>query len=170
MSSDVFRRVGRGGAGNWYSKKDVEEADKKRTTSDVEAQNPATPVVAPSEPSQQQPSVPVYARAGRGGAGNFHDPANIPALGPQEMEKEVAAVAAAKQHKPSGTGLSGRGGMGNWMGGNDGSAAEDTRRKEEDEQKMQEEVEMKVLKEVDTGLAMPPRTYHRHDRDEDILA
>jgi hypothetical protein len=28
MASEVFRRVGRGGAGNWYSKKDVEDADK----------------------------------------------------------------------------------------------------------------------------------------------
>jgi len=27
-SSDVFRRVGRGGAGNWYSKKDIEDANK----------------------------------------------------------------------------------------------------------------------------------------------
>lgn len=28
MSSEVFRRVGRGGAGNFYSKQDVQEADK----------------------------------------------------------------------------------------------------------------------------------------------
>jgi hypothetical protein len=28
MASEVFQRVGRGGAGNWYSKKDVEEADR----------------------------------------------------------------------------------------------------------------------------------------------
>ena len=27
-SQDVYRRVGRGGAGNWYSKQDVEDADK----------------------------------------------------------------------------------------------------------------------------------------------
>ena len=34
MSStdQVFRRVGRGGAGNWYSKKDVEEAEKTQAT------------------------------------------------------------------------------------------------------------------------------------------
>jgi hypothetical protein len=28
MSSDVFRKVGRGGAGNFYSKKDIEDAEK----------------------------------------------------------------------------------------------------------------------------------------------
>ena len=27
-SSEVFRRVGRGGAGNWYSKKDIDDANK----------------------------------------------------------------------------------------------------------------------------------------------
>jgi len=34
MSSadQVFRRVGRGGAGNWYSKKDVEEVEKTQAT------------------------------------------------------------------------------------------------------------------------------------------
>jgi hypothetical protein len=31
-SSDVYRRVGRGGAGNWYSKKDVEEAEKAQAS------------------------------------------------------------------------------------------------------------------------------------------
>jgi hypothetical protein len=31
MSSEVFRRVGRGGAGNWYSKKDIEDAGKANT-------------------------------------------------------------------------------------------------------------------------------------------
>jgi hypothetical protein len=28
MSTDVFRRVGRGGAGNFYSKQDVQDAEK----------------------------------------------------------------------------------------------------------------------------------------------
>jgi hypothetical protein len=27
MSTDVYRKVGRGGAGNWYSEKDVKEAE-----------------------------------------------------------------------------------------------------------------------------------------------
>lgn len=29
MSDDVYRRAGRGGAGNYYSKKDIAEVDKR---------------------------------------------------------------------------------------------------------------------------------------------
>lgn len=45
MSNDdsVFRRVGRGGAGNWYSKKDVQEAADKETVREASISRTAGP-------------------------------------------------------------------------------------------------------------------------------
>jgi hypothetical protein len=42
MSTDVFRRVGRGGAGNFYSKKDIQEVENARTEVQATPPNPPT--------------------------------------------------------------------------------------------------------------------------------
>lgn len=93
--TDAYRKVGRGGAGNFYSPKDVEDVEKAaqaRADADPEAQKAAvSPTAAadepPSDPAQHPSSTPSssstarhpystasYARTGRGGAGNFVDP------------------------------------------------------------------------------------------------
>jgi hypothetical protein len=98
---DAYRKVGRGGAGNFYSQKDIDEATKpSNSASDLEAQRPGPPMgdetpsdpadePAPGPPSTSTPaasssstgagagagsSAPAYTRSGRGGAGNFVDP------------------------------------------------------------------------------------------------
>ncbi|KAK6219077.1 hypothetical protein LQW54_002579 [Pestalotiopsis sp. IQ-011] len=94
--SDVYRKVGRGGAGNFYSQNDVEEHMAQASSAsggdgDLEAQKPAPADDVPSDPAieqHQQPAAatstsaagssgdaPAYGvRTGRGGAGNFIDP------------------------------------------------------------------------------------------------
>ncbi|KAI1854599.1 hypothetical protein JX266_000717 [Neoarthrinium moseri] len=78
--ADAYRKVGRGGAGNFYSKQDIEQAAKSTSPSDLEAQKPAPPADEPPSDPAQPPapgppssSTPAYARTGRGGAGNYVD-------------------------------------------------------------------------------------------------
>ena len=172
--SDVFRRVGRGGAGNYITENgnsssnhsDVcnlltapadfaaatptlapDENERRLADSmriqDVEAQKPPAPGYFP--PQEQQP----YARAGRGGAGNFRDAANVP----EEPREHVAgragtAVAASSAGR---SGLTGRGGVGNWSGI---AAAQKS-----EEVKKEEELAVRVVQNVNAELAMPPKIY-----------
>jgi len=113
MSSEpVYRRVGRGGAGNWYSKKDVEEAEKAQAA-DLEAQKGAAAGSgAPIERSITSATTATlsssgYARSGRGGAGNFSDQTS--AVGTQQeteqdAEKIKAAVTASLSNRASAAG------------------------------------------------------------------
>ncbi|KAK4456285.1 hypothetical protein QBC34DRAFT_420016 [Podospora aff. communis PSN243] len=157
-SSDVYRRVGRGGAGNWYSKKDVEEAEKAQASADLEAQKAAV------TPAPATDSAPVYARAGRGGAGNFKDQASAAAsikAEREEAERTKAAVAATAGKAR--VGLSGRGGVGNWS---DSTTPLGAVVQQEEQQKV-EDLELKVLKDVEAGLAMPAPAYHHPGPDRE---
>lgn len=179
MSDQVYRRVGRGGAGNWYNEKDVKEAEKALaaavvrpslfpasptqhpqltpTTQDLESQKHNAPAPGPSDG-------PAYARAGRGGAGNFKEKdaaaASIEAER-AEVERTRAAVVASGAGKPRTTALTGRGGAGNYT---DGSAPAAAAEQEHQQQKV-EDLEMKVLKDVDAVLAAPPAA-HKAARKE----
>ncbi|KAK0722934.1 hypothetical protein B0T26DRAFT_641380 [Lasiosphaeria miniovina] len=159
MSSEVFRRVGRGGAGNWYSQKEVNDAE-KTLRADIEAQKKAAADAAgqpDSASATAQQSVPVYVRGGRGGAGNVA-PAAAEALQERDEAEKTRAVVAATP-KPR-TGLSGRGGMGNWR---DSTAPQ--QQSQPQDQKKVEDLELQVLQDVEAGLPPPPRTYHQHDRE-----
>ncbi|VBB86922.1 Putative protein of unknown function [Podospora comata] len=166
MSDDVFRRTGRGGAGNYYSKKDIEDVQKaSEASADLEAQADLTKTATTI---QQQPAPVPYSRGGRGGAGNFYDAADTAASAKQQSEdaertkKAVAASIAARQK----TGGTGRGGAGNYgaaaIPGADLPTPEDEQRKKLAE----EEMEMKVLKEVEDQLDKPPGAYHRPGPEE----
>ncbi|KAK3302045.1 uncharacterized protein B0T15DRAFT_289901 [Chaetomium strumarium] len=176
--SDILRRVGRGGAGNFYSKKDVQEAANS-TPPDLEAQNNSAEPLANAVTRTQTHSTssgPSYSRTGRGGAGNFTfrsagsdttapstDPNSSTAQQEERDLKEQAAVAVAATiaAKPRAGELSGRGGAGNWTG-HDGVGAE--LKEEEERQKKAAELEMQVLRDVEVGLAPPPRAYHHPGR------
>ncbi|KAK1751750.1 hypothetical protein QBC47DRAFT_390920 [Echria macrotheca] len=164
MSEPVFRRVGRGGAGNWYSKKDVEEVQKNEAAAaaqDIEAQKQAVPATTVPPPASES-TTQTYARSGRGGAGNFKDQASAAAslrLEREEAERTKAVVAAnlAKAKHP----FSGRGGAGNWSDGVTPLGAQ----QQAEEQQRVEDLEMKVLRDVEAGLALPPPAYHVPERD-----
>ncbi|AEO69389.1 bc76ea4d-ec02-4817-a54c-4f13fd989e14 [Thermothielavioides terrestris] len=178
MSTEVFRRVGRGGAGNFYSKKDVEEAE-KAGTEDLEAQRATTTTTTSEEtlsftrtqttsPTITSATAPSYGRTGRGGAGNFAlpnpnaAPHTTPLLNPNSAAPHPEEAAPSPPSLPvpkrKTGGLSGRGGAGNWTGGEDGTKQQE----EEDKQRRVEELEMQVLRDVEVGLAPPPRVYQTH--------
>jgi len=103
------------------------------------------------------PSAPVYSRGGRGGAGNFKDQASAAAslkLEREEAERTKAAVSA--NAGKSRVGLSGRGGVGNWS---DNATPLGAIVQQQEQQKV-EDLELKVLKDVESGLAMPAPAYH----------
>ncbi|KAL2156040.1 hypothetical protein VTH82DRAFT_785 [Thermothelomyces myriococcoides] len=171
MSSDVFRRVGRGGAGNFYSKQDIQAVEKGPET-DLEAQSQQHADLSLAQTRTTRTGCgtdtgPNYARTGRGGAGNFTSPvaadANAKQRGDQERAEadqtekaSAAAVTASLAAKSTAGGLSGRGGAGNWRAGSgDGGG----RGVQEDARKTVEELEKRVLDEVAGGLPPPAKAY-----------
>ncbi|KAK4186556.1 putative mitochondrial DnaJ chaperone [Podospora australis] len=168
-SSDVFRKVGRGGAGNFYSKKDVEEVIAATTSGkkDVEAQLPTTTeaeltktITAATLAQQQQPAP--YSKGGRGGAGNFYDAALTAESAKShhdEVERTKAAVAASIAAKAKSGSLftgGGRGGAGNY-----GAAVTNSKEEEEQRKAVEEELELRVLREVEESLGKPMGVYTR---------
>jgi hypothetical protein len=190
--ADAYRKVGRGGAGNFYSPQDVEEATKSRSD-DLEAQKPAPADEAPSDPAEPPSdlpptsagasSTPIYARTGRGGAGNFVDPltasssnikshsqphpATIHTTGNQSFAQSQSAVGPANHsstgaQRPPRAGLSGRGGAGNWASGEEQKTID-----EEQERKRREAIDKGVFDDVRAGLKEPGRAHtrvHPHGR------
>jgi len=146
---DVYRKIGRGGAGNFYS-----------ASRDVEAQNQQDgDAAAATSTSPVNPLPSAHARVGRGGAGNFVDTTTPSA---QEHEKKVAdqTTAAVKQQPPRGPGLSGRGGAGNWK--TDAAALEAKR--DAEERGKGEELERKVKEVVDQGLRLPDKVHQKLEK------
>ncbi|KAL2263228.1 hypothetical protein VTK26DRAFT_7722 [Humicola hyalothermophila] len=108
MSSEPLRRVGRGGAGNFYSKRDIQEAEQSDSAHrdlEAEAQAPSgNPLHRAQTHSAAEIAGPSYARSGRGGAGNFilNSPftstissATGPATGPSPTGSPTPAAPAA---------------------------------------------------------------------------
>ena len=112
---------------------------------DIEAQKHNVPATYTTE------TAPTYARAGRGGAGNFLDPSTLPDAKTVEQvaEKTLSAVAASVA-KPK-AGWSGRGGAGNY--------SESPSAAQEADQKKKVALEQKVLVDVEAGLAPPPKAH-----------
>ncbi|KAI0816787.1 hypothetical protein GGR55DRAFT_253758 [Xylaria sp. FL0064] len=176
---DAYLRTGRGGAGNFYSQKDVEDAVTKDRTEDIEAQKPPAKLDSNSTaPSALPPSSTgggsAYVRAGRGGAGNFvMPPSNLPtthsppSLSPPPPSSSPPAV--QQSSVPSSGGISrysGRGGAGNWGDSNiNSSESEGARRaKDEQEQRRKEALDAGIAREIRASLPQQPqRTYHLHE-------
>ncbi|RGP78110.1 hypothetical protein FLONG3_3752 [Fusarium longipes] len=151
---DVYRKTGRGGAGNYVVQNKAEDADK-----DLEAQTLATDEVPP--PDRATANVP--ARAGRGGSGNYVNPSDLPDAAEQdEMAKKTAAAVNAslkKNQATRGGGLGGRGGAGNWK---HAISFEEEERMREEERSRGEALERKVMETVEKGLKMPEKVHHGH--------
>lgn len=201
MSSnqDAYRRVGRGGAGNFYQAKPAEDDASKvrsqasylpyrsepepkpkgfpwfswfrsspkathpnmRAFQDLEAQKPnpvadestGTAVSNTAAHTQGQ-----YARAGRGGAGNFFDPSTAKEQ-QQEEDKATANVKPAVQQQGAGRmALGGRGGAGNYH-----QKQEEDATKTEGAKAHLKDMENKVKEQVE-GLAKPPKALLAQDK------
>ncbi|KXH66021.1 hypothetical protein CSAL01_09599 [Colletotrichum salicis] len=154
--SDVFRKVGRGGSGNFFSKKDVDDAE-KATPEDIEAQK-STDVAA----SSTSPTSSGYVRAGRGGSGNYVDPTSLPGTKQQEeLASKTQAAVNASIARSAARGASGRGGAGNYTGSVPGAEAT------EEEVKRKEALEKKIIEDVEAGLPMPPKAFHHTTKKEE---
>ncbi|KAI9837982.1 MAG: hypothetical protein M1819_006136 [Sarea resinae] len=165
-----FRRVGRGGAGNFYSKKELEDAE-KRAAEDLEAQkssahhhshaDDAAAAAANDEAAEAEAaprrSSAEYAHTGRGGAGNW--------VSEKELAEKGTFTEAAEGTNPvaesgveAGRGYRGRGGAGNYEW-----AAAHGEEKEEPERSAREaaagRLNEKAVLDVEAGLT-PPAPAH----------
>ncbi|KAI1413697.1 hypothetical protein F5Y13DRAFT_160883 [Hypoxylon sp. FL1857] len=175
--ADVYRRSGRGGAGNFYSQKDIEEVTKKAAAEpkDLEAQNPhhlpddeppTDPADVPPQTASQIASATssgAYARSGRGGAGNFVDPASI-LEGPTLPPSSTTTTAASRPQQPPPaaprSGLSGRGGAGNWTS-TEGEGKGEVYDPEQ-EHKRRAALDADILKGIRESLPQPPKIHYMH--------
>ncbi|RFU77186.1 hypothetical protein TARUN_5045 [Trichoderma arundinaceum] len=155
QDQDALRKVGRGGAGNYVSSKQAEEASK-----DLEAQELKAIASTPSTAPSQGP-----ARAGRGGAGNFFDPTYAARNEGQLADETGAAVASRlkKNPQPHRAGWSGRGGAGNF---NPDQAAENERRQEE-ERGVVAELDKKIKEAVEGALKLPEKAHRNLSKEEE---
>ena len=157
-----YQKVGRGGAGNYYSQDDVANALKSTEVSgvrpcisstyrlthyqDVEAQHKTTEPT----PEDIEKSRSAYAHSGRGGAGNYAYGTRLDEANALKGE----ADASLQESKPARTGYYGRGGAGNYRTG-------DTE-KAEAERKVsiaQEEMHRKAVQDVEAELKEPEKVH-----------
>lgn len=152
-NTDVVWKVGRGGAGN----EDLEAQDKTEDESDSN-----------TEMAESQLSSGKYSHAGRGGAGNHHEPSTNEPLA--DITRILTSPSTAsgpasnppttqQQSQPRSLGISmGRGGAGNWFE----TAAKKEKREAEEERRRQEEVdrvERMVRESIEAKLTKPERSY-----------
>ncbi|KAI0386087.1 hypothetical protein F5Y04DRAFT_115702 [Hypomontagnella monticulosa] len=173
--ADVYRRSGRGGAGNFYSQKEIDEAMKQKPE-DLEAQKsqqvpaddpPSDPANVPAQSPQiasaissgtgASSGVKTYARSGRGGAGNFVDPTSV-VQGPASPTSTSPSTSQPHQSSRN-AGLSGRGGAGNWSEQKEGEGAPYDA---EQERKRREALDAHILQDIRDSLPQPPKIHYMH--------
>ncbi|KAL8893674.1 MAG: hypothetical protein Q9192_005030 [Flavoplaca navasiana] len=145
MASDTYRKVGRGGAGNYYSSQDIQQAQ-KQAAEDVEAQ----PVIA-GEFRATNAKEPEYTHSGRGGAGNYSTASDA-----AERKRSVDMTPDTRERTVPEGGFYGRGGAGNLRGSDKDSAIDgkDTAAGEAQKQTYEETVQ-----DVEKGLRAPEKAY-----------
>ncbi|KDN60588.1 hypothetical protein CSUB01_02087 [Colletotrichum sublineola] len=132
-----------------------------RNEQDLEAQKTTDATAVATGPTS--PTAGGYARAGRGGAGNFHDPASLPdAKQQEEAAGKTRAAVSASLARSSARGASGRGGAGNY-----GDASVPGGETAEDEAKRKQALERKIIEDVEAGLPMPPRAYQQTTKKDE---
>ncbi|KAI4185277.1 MAG: hypothetical protein LQ348_004394 [Seirophora lacunosa] len=144
MASETYQKFGRGGAGNYYSKQDIQEA-REQTASDLEAQHSDAP-----EPPNADATQPEYKHLGRGGAGNYTDASNA-----TERKRSVDMTPTMREHTVPEGGFYGRGGAGN-LRGMEANLKEDAEQKASHAPK---EAHEKAVREVEQGLRAPEKAH-----------
>lgn len=82
------------------------------------------------------------------------------------MERTAAAVSASQAGRPR-VGLTGRGGAGNWTGGDATAEAGEngTNGDGPEDKERRQQIADRIRNDIDASLPPPPKTYHQHDRD-----
>ncbi|KAL8656970.1 MAG: hypothetical protein Q9226_002386 [Calogaya cf. arnoldii] len=145
MSSDMYGKVGRGGAGNYYSSQDIQQAQ-KQAAEDVEAQ----PIIA-AEHRAPDAKEPEYIHSGRGGAGNYSS-----ASDPAERKRSVDMTPSTRERTVPEGGFYGRGGAGNLRGSDKGLSEEGT---EMTEREVQKQAYEDTVTDVEKGLKAPEKAH-----------
>ena len=164
-----YQKVGRGGAGNFYSQGDIAKAAKRATEvgkhginkylqilkylQDLEAPPTATNVT----PEDIEKARATYAHSGRGGAGNYTNATQLAAA----TAATSGVTDSLQESKAPDIGHYGRGGAGNYHDG-DTEIKEAERRKSE----FQNAEHQKVVKDVELGLKQPEKAHLGLDKFE----
>ncbi|KAL8669371.1 MAG: hypothetical protein Q9168_006032 [Polycauliona sp. 1 TL-2023] len=144
MASETYRKVGRGGAGNYYSSQDIQEAQ-KQIAEDVEAQ----PMTA-GKLGAADAKGPEYIHSGRGGAGNYSSASDA-----AERKRSVDMTPSTREPTVPEGGFYGRGGAGNLRGWDkDPSDSTDTGASEGQKQTYED-----TVKDVEKGLRAPEKAH-----------
>ncbi|KAI1634132.1 hypothetical protein F4809DRAFT_620201 [Biscogniauxia mediterranea] len=177
--TDVYRRTGRGGAGNFYSQKDVDEVNKTENESqDLEAQKQSTSSDSQPRPHPhplrsspilytQRPDIPARSSSGRGGAGNFTTSASPSTSTPTNPTTTTTTASSSPTAMAAGT-LSGRGGAGNWASSSQQpqpyDAEQERRRQEALRGEEGEGGRLGLAREVRESLLprLPPKIHYLH--------
>merc|ERR1711939_1046329 len=136
--SDIYKKVGRGGAGNYYSKQDIADATKNAT--DIESQ--ASSHTHTQAHSTSSPA-PEYQQTEDMHSTETTRPAEAP------------AQRVMGSSKPTYRG--GRGGAGNYF--DDGEEARRIEEERVEEERRKREVQGRVEEDVERGLKRPERAY-----------
>ncbi|KAI4202812.1 MAG: hypothetical protein LQ350_002310 [Teloschistes chrysophthalmus] len=144
MEPETYQKFGRGGAGNYYSKKDIQQVEKK-AAEDVESQ-PTTPGELRGADAKQ----PEFIHSGRGGAGNY---GNAPDTA--ERKRSIDMNPTTREGTVPEGGFYGRGGAGNLR---NPEASSDTDNGNPASPKQGEAYEMTV-RDVEKGLRAPEQAH-----------
>ncbi|CAG8983817.1 hypothetical protein HYALB_00006783 [Hymenoscyphus albidus] len=167
--TEPYRKVGRGGAGNFYSKEDVKNVASSLTPSTLESQPLSSSTSSqPAKTPQTTAPPPEYSHTGRGGAGNWVPPSTLP---PSSTDFNITSLTpvnpSTTSYTPSiipvktpATNVAtakyrgGRGGAGNYSWADEEGRKRDEREREEEREMG---IRMRVLGEVEGGLKVPGR-------------
>ncbi|KAK8140314.1 hypothetical protein PG984_000380 [Apiospora sp. TS-2023a] len=164
---DAYKRAGRGGAGNYYSPQQIEEATNSnkgkggQQEQDLEAQNPAAS--SSSFDADPLPSDPATAVATAADAEHHQAQATAAVASSRAASYANAHAPPPSSHQqqqgppPQQIRYSGRGGAGNWT-----SDPAQLEYDEENKRKRQAALDAKVFNEVNTALAEPKKAYQLH--------
>lgn len=155
---------GRGGAGNIeaLNATKTSNATNEKISADLERnQQEAEDYAGTAHPALHNQE---YAHTGRGGAGNYYSPRELKATGKFEGadtshvlgDGTPAPKSDHEKAKEATVIRYGRGGMGNFFGG-DEDAANKLREKQEEEARKQEELKQQIEKGVDGVLSRPEK-------------
>ncbi|KAL8755470.1 MAG: hypothetical protein Q9199_003616 [Rusavskia elegans] len=152
MASDTYRKVGRGGAGNYYSSQDIQQAQ-EQAAEDIEAQ----PIIA-GELRASDAKEPEYIHSGRGGAGNYSNASDA-----AERKRSVDMTPSTREQTVPEGGFYGRGGAGNLRGSDKSPSVDDTETKASETQKQKQAYE-DTVQDVEKGLRAPEKAHLANPR------
>ncbi|KZZ95919.1 hypothetical protein AAL_04215 [Moelleriella libera RCEF 2490] len=152
MPGDEFRKVGRGGAGNFHPVKTEAKQTQPPSEGDLERQQQQQQHSSDATTSPQSSTVVVAAPPALPGSRDLHHLA---------MEMKSAVTSSLRRNPVR---MGGRGGAGNWAGESSSSNNDNDNGSGEADGDEAAALEKRVLETVDRGLQMPARAHHGRDK------